>query len=173
MIQFTLAHQRPDGDWYYRLYANNRPKRQTDFHQGFIVSSLLKYRSFSGDADPLVLEAALRGASFYRRCQFAASGRSYWRLPRRWPTDIHCQAQGILTFLNLGRYDAAYHRFARRVAWWTLRYMRDQRGYFYYRRGRWWTNRIAYMRWGQAWMLLALVGLYRDGALAGTDGVIL
>jgi hypothetical protein len=37
--------------------------------------------------------------------------------------------------------------------------MWDERGYFYYRVLRFLTIRISYMRWSQAWMLLALTTL--------------
>jgi hypothetical protein len=37
--------------------------------------------------------------------------------------------------------------------------MSDDRGFFYYRILRSHTNRISYMRWSQAWMLLAMVTL--------------
>jgi hypothetical protein len=40
---------------------------------------------------------------------------------------------------------------------WTVREMQDpEEGFFYYRKGRLFTNRTPFMRWGQAWMLLAL-----------------
>ena len=35
--------------------------------------------------------------------------------------------------------------------------MRSPEGcFYYYQKWRFWTNRINYMRWSQAWMLLAL-----------------
>ena len=34
--------------------------------------------------------------------------------------------------------------------------MRDREGYFYYQVQPFYKNRISYMRWSQAWMLLAL-----------------
>jgi hypothetical protein len=34
--------------------------------------------------------------------------------------------------------------------------MQDSRGHFYFQKRRLFTNRIAYMRWSQAWMLKAL-----------------
>jgi hypothetical protein len=37
-----------------------------------------------------------------------------------------------------------------------MTHMRDQVGYFYYRKLPMGTNKISYMRWSQAWMLLAL-----------------
>jgi len=32
----------------------------------------------------------------------------------------------------------------------------ERRGYFYFRKGRYLTNKIPYMRWGQAWAFHAL-----------------
>ncbi len=34
--------------------------------------------------------------------------------------------------------------------------MQDPSGFFYYRKYPWFTNKIPFIRWGQAWMLLAL-----------------
>ena len=48
---------------------------------------------------------------------------------------------------------------AGKVAGWTLNHMWDDRGFFYYRVLRLCTIRTSYMRWTQAWMLLALATL--------------
>ena len=40
-----------------------------------------------------------------------------------------------------------------------MRLMWDERGFFYYRVLRFGTIRTSYMRWSQAWMLLALATL--------------
>ena len=48
---------------------------------------------------------------------------------------------------------------ARGVAKWTVENLWDERGFFWYQRGRRLTNRIPYMRWGQAWMYYALAKL--------------
>jgi len=34
--------------------------------------------------------------------------------------------------------------------------MQDNSGYFYYQKHKYFTNKISYIRWGQAWMMLAL-----------------
>ena len=39
---------------------------------------------------------------------------------------------------------------------WAMKHMWDERGFFYYRVLRFGTIRTSYMRWSQAWMLLAL-----------------
>jgi hypothetical protein len=47
-------------------------------------------------------------------------------------------------------------KLAEQVADWTIRNLRDERGYFYYQQRRFYTVRKPYMRWSQAWMLYAL-----------------
>jgi hypothetical protein len=53
---------------------------------------------------------------------------------------------------------------ARRVASWTIKNLRDKRGFFYYQRRRFYTVRKPYMRWTQAWMLYALARLVEGNA---------
>jgi hypothetical protein len=45
------------------------------------------------------------------------------------------------------------------VLGWAMKHMWDSRGFFYYRVLRSCTIRTSYMRWSQAWMLLALSAL--------------
>lgn len=157
---FVVAHQHEDGRWNYSVDPETGYERpQVDFHQGFVLDSLqacIAYGGLEGEAYRTALE---RGARFYREAQFTDAGRALWRLPKRWPADVHCQAQGVITFSKLRHLDPAYGPFAERVARWTVRHMQAPEGYFYHRRGRVFANRIAYMRWGQAWMMLALVHL--------------
>jgi len=42
---------------------------------------------------------------------------------------------------------------------WALKNLRDKQGYFYYQKYPYFTNKISYMRWSQAWMLMALATL--------------
>lgn len=156
-INHLLAHQEEDGSWAYSYDPKTGRKRmQLDFHQGFILSSLADFIEFSGLHRPHDREALEKGAMFYRNAQFHPSGRAYWRLPWQRPTDIHHQSQGILTFSRLGRSDPEHLRFALTIARWTIENMRDPSGHFYYQRYGPVSNRIPYMRWGQAWMMLAL-----------------
>ena len=75
---------------------------------------------------------------------------------RTYPVDIHCCAQGILTYLAFQQPDKA-----RRVAEWAVRNMWDERGCFWYQRGPRVANRINYLRWSQAWMYYALARLLK------------
>jgi hypothetical protein len=58
---------------------------------------------------------------------------------------------------------------ARLVFRWAMNHMWDKRGFFSYRVLRLCTIRTSYMRWSQAWMLLALSSLLSESGLAVTQ----
>lgn len=168
--EFVVRHQHEDGHWNYsRDLESGQERRQIDFHQGFVLDSLWAISRYAAPARNDFEAAIRRGAAFYREHQFEDDGRALYRLPFRRPADIHHQAQGILTFSRLAGFDPEYARFAENIARWTIRHMQDAGGFFYYRKGRFLTNKIAFMRWGQAWMMLALTALV--GMRRGHDEV--
>jgi len=65
-------------------------------------------------------------------------------------------AQSIITLILLRDLDPGSVSLARSVLQWAMENMWDDRGFFYYRVLRSCTIRTSYMRWSQAWMLLAL-----------------
>ena len=170
-VEFVLARQFDDGHWNYSLdLESGQERRQIDFHQGFVLDSLHAYLKYTQNTDPKYRDALARGGAYYRHAQFAENGRSLWRLPKTWPVDIHHQAQGIITFSKLAHLDPEYFSFAEKIAAWTIAHMQDEEGFFYYRRGRFFTNRIPYMRWGQAWMMVGLSELLnRTKAMQGSS----
>jgi len=159
-IDFVLNQQKPFGEWWYSFNPENgQERKQIDFHQGFVLMSLSKLNELLPQAREDIDEAISRGLDYYRKHQFYDSGRSLWRIPKKWPVDIHNQSQGIITFSELSGVNKEYLAFAEKIADWTIHYMQDPKGYFYYRKFSWYTNKIPYMRWSQAWMLLALATL--------------
>jgi rhamnogalacturonyl hydrolase YesR len=163
-VDFTVAKQEADGSWAYSLDPSTGHRRmQIDFHQGFVLDALQDFITYSGRTDRQYLEALDRGAEFYRDRQFDLSGRSLWRLPQRWPADIHHQAQGIITFTRLAARRPEMLEPAARIARWTVDNMQDPDGHFYHQRHERFVNRVPYMRWGQAWMMRALAGLIASG----------
>ena len=154
---FVLARQKSDGSWYYSYDPESgTERRQIDFHQGFILVSLHNIRLQGGILNEAIRQAVKKGLEYYRKEQFLKDGRSLWRVPVRWPVDIHNQSQGIITFALLRDYGPDYLEFAKTIADWTINKMQHKTGYFYYRKNPLFTNKISYMRWSQAWMLLAL-----------------
>jgi hypothetical protein len=156
-VDFVCGRQKPSGRWNYSWdETTGRERGQVDFHQGYIIESIHEIGRLLQWPEPAHAEALKRGLHYYYTEQFFRDGRSKWRLPVEWPVEIHNQAQGIITFSRLASFDAAYRPFAGVIAGWTIRNMQSAGGYFYYRKYRAFTNRIPYMRWSQAWMLLAL-----------------
>ena len=160
-VQFVLSKQKDDGSWLYSLDPEtNRERYQIDFHQGFILISLFNILNLLNESSTSVSQAIRKGLAFYYQNQFEKSGKSMWRLPKKWPVDIHNQSQGIITFSRLSEFNPIYHDFARTIASWTVHNMQSNKGFFYYRINPALKNRISFIRWGQAWMLLALTELY-------------
>lgn len=160
-VDFVVAAQQDDGRWNYsRDLKTDKERTQIDFHQGYVIDSIRLIAERGGWAKPSWEAAVAKGAAFYRNEQFFPEGRAWWRLPKEWPVEIHNQSQGILTLLHLGNVEEEYPQFAKTIADWTIDHFFDARkGYFYYRKLPLYTNRIPFMRWSQAWMLLALVHL--------------
>ncbi len=157
-VNYVLSKQHTDGHWNYSINPITREERvQVDFHQGFILDSLFDY--FSVTDDNSVIKAIEKGINFYRFIQFSSEGVSKWRYPKKYPIEIHNQAQGIITFSKMNEILTESLEFANVIAKWTITYMQDREGYFYYRKYPLITNKIPYMRWSQAWMLLALTTL--------------
>ena len=155
VMDYVISKQKPNGLWYYGQ-ANGKELAQVDFHQGFILDDLYDFTKYAKPPDDRYMRALLKGADFYRNEQFLPDGRAKWRWPRVYPIDIHNQAQGIITFSKLSEIEPEYLDLAKRIALWTIENMQDRAGQFYYQDWRFFTNRIPYLRWGQAWMLLAL-----------------
>jgi len=51
---------------------------------------------------------------------------------------------------------------AERIALWSIRNLRDRRGFFYYQRRRFLTIHTPFMRWSEGWMLYALARLLEE-----------
>ena len=154
-LDFIISRQKEDGMWYYSYdYKTDNPRIQTDWHQGYIIDSLIQY--FNDTKDPRILESIKLGSDFYST-QFRLDGSSYWR-SNDWayPINVHNQAQGIITFSKLSLIYPEYRKKALDIANWTISNLCSKQGQVYYQKGRFFTNKIEYIRWSQSWLLLAL-----------------
>lgn len=158
VVNFVISKQKSNGVWYYSFNKNDTAEnKQIDFHQGFILEALFDIMKFTGYNDNELEQAIRKGVQFYKTEQFFNNGQSKWRLPKVYPVDIHNQGQGIITFSKLKDYDNEYLSFAYKILIWSIENMQSKRGYFYYRNYRNYKNKIPYMRWSQAIMLLSFV----------------
>lgn len=160
-VNFVISKQNKDGKWNYSINLDSGvERRQIDFHQGFILDSLIEIVKYGGFSEKEYNSSLIKGVEFYKTEQFFPNGRSKWRIPEIWPVEIHNQAQGIITFCLMSDLNPDYLKFAKVIADWTINNMQHTNGYFFYRKYKWYSNKIPYMRWSQAWMLLALSTLY-------------
>ncbi|MCC6544747.1 MAG: hypothetical protein IT392_09640, partial [Nitrospirae bacterium] len=122
--------------------------------------NLCALRSIGENAGTSEFEPHLRrGLEYYRKHFFREDSAPRYFHNRTYPIDIHSAAQSIITLLILkdlaeDGVDAALAIFE-----WTAKNMLAKQGYFYYQILPYWKNKIPYMRWSQAWMLLALATL--------------
>ena len=96
------------------------------------------------------------GYQYWTKSFFLADGWPKYYHDNPYPADAHAGASAIITLLELEDRDPQASMLAETVARWTIRNLRDPRGYFYYQRRRFYTVRKPYIRWSQAWMLYAL-----------------
>jgi hypothetical protein len=152
--RFTLQAQRDDGAW---LYGTAHRDHWIDsFHTGYILLSLEEIGRHV-EVDGLE-EAAERGIAYWRDAFF--QGPAVGNGPGdRFPVDAHAVAQAILTFLGLSHRIPDARAEAERLGRWLVDEMREPDGHYAYMHYGRWKNRLAYMRWTQAWVFRALAEL--------------
>jgi len=150
--RFTANRQQGNGSWTY----GELPTQQwiDNFHTGFNLCAL---RSIGRDTATSEFETVVRnGYRFYRNHFFDHGSVPKYFHNRTYPVDAHSVAQSIITLVEFNDLDPEAIQLAHAVLVWAKRHLWDERGFFYYQKHRYLTNRIPYMRWSQAWMLLAL-----------------
>jgi hypothetical protein len=152
VARFSASKQHDDGSW---DYGESSTQHWVDnFHTGYNLCALRSICQYAGTPE---FEARIhRGFEFYRKHFFRGDGAPKYFHDRTYPIDIHSVAQSIITLLafkDLGENNVSL---ALSVFGWAMANMWDEQGYFYYQVFPFFTSRIPYMRWSQAWMLLAL-----------------
>jgi hypothetical protein len=150
--RYSASKQRADGSW---PYGEASSQQWIDnFHTAYNLCGLQDIRRYGATTE--FDEVLQRGYGFYRAHFFMEDGSVRYFHDRNFPIDVHCVAQSIIALLKFRESDAANVPMAQSVMHWALSHMWDSRGFFYYRILRLGRNRISYMRWSQAWMLLAM-----------------
>ena len=183
---YVVRRQRQDGAWAYgedshQLWSDN-------FHTAYILTSLSRIvgasqagksglplqhfqleeeRAQASLANPRRIErtwldfepALVRGYDFWVEQFFLVNGWPKYFPDRLYPADIHSAAAAIVALVELRGRIPNTLGLAQEVARWTIENMRDQRGYFHYQKRRFFTVKIPYMRWSEAWMMYALARL--------------
>jgi len=150
--RYTTARQQSDGSW---RYGEDRSQAWIDsFHTGFVLVSLKKISDYLGLPD--LRPSVNAGYEYYSKRFFLADSTPGYYHDRLYPVDVHSAAQAIVTFVEMIDLMPTARQMADRVASWTIDNLQDPAGFFHFQRRRFYTIRIPYMRWAQAWMLYAL-----------------
>ena len=150
-VDYCCSYQRPDGSWTYGLY----PFHQwiDSFHTGYNLECISDYIKFSGDhtcEQNLVI-----GFEYYINTFFTSEGIARYYNNSIYPIDIHAPAQLVITLSRLGKFQENIG-LVNNVLKYTIKHMQSKEGFFYYQINKFFTSKIPYMRWSQAWMFYAL-----------------
>jgi rhamnogalacturonyl hydrolase YesR len=150
-VTFCCNHQQPDGAWSYGTL--NFHQWIDNFHTGYNLVCIADFMKFS--ADHSFNDHLIKGFDYYLNTFFTDLGVPKYYNNSLYPIDIHAPAQLILTLEKLGKFHD-YRNLAEKVISWTIDNMQSDEGYFYYQINKYFSSRIPYMRWAQAWMFYAL-----------------
>lgn len=144
ILDYVAAQQTEEGGWMYRDPPESSHLSLDNFHNGFVIESLLRYQQITGtERYSETLDDAVR---FYRGL-FTDDGAPWFDEANEYPRDVHSSAQGAVVFTMLGD-----REFARRILEWAVTNLSNQKGAFYHEQHRFYTKRTTFMRWCQAWM---------------------
>ncbi len=174
-LGYALSEQNADGSLCYWARDQDATCRTDHYHSGFDIRSLYGIWQVTGERR--VREALTRYYDFYCRQLFDDQYRVLYTPTRRYPINVHSCAEAILCHSTVAREFPEAAEYVRQVAAWTVEHMQNADGSFAYMIRRLgpirWTNRIPYVRWGQAWMFRALataVLAFGEGGFGETGG---
>jgi hypothetical protein len=150
-VSFCCAHQQKNGSWSYGIL----PFHQwvDNFHTGYNLECIYEYMKYSNDFS--FKNQLNKGLGYYLQTFFTTDGISKYYNDSVYPIDVHSPAQFIITMEKLGKFPEQ-KTLIDLVLKWTIENMQSNKGYFYYQFNKYFSSKIPYMRWAQAWMFYAL-----------------
>jgi hypothetical protein len=150
-VDYCCNYQNIDGSWFY----SPLPFHQwiDNFHTGFNLECIYEYGLFSKDDS--FDKNFNKGLEYYLTTFFDDRGRSKYYNNSLYPIDIHAPSQLIITLSKSHRFKENKNMIEQVVNW-TIENMQSPKGYFYFQKSKYFTNKIPYMRWSQAWIFYGL-----------------
>jgi hypothetical protein len=142
---YSIKRQNSDGSWYYGESAHHQ--WVDNFHTGFNLVAISEIQEFLGINYKNEIS---KGFRYHLNNHFAPDLTPKYYNNSLYPIDIHNYAQGIITFIMMEK-----QKDAKTLLDMANGKMKSQSGSYYYQKNRWYTNRINYFRWSQAWMFYA------------------
>jgi hypothetical protein len=144
----SVSEQDEDGSWVYG--ARHHHQFIDGFHTGYNLEALHVLRTALGTTE---FDGAIeQGLAYYKQEMFEADGTAKYYNTNRYPLDMHSVSQAVLTLLKVSGkkddVDLAGKVIQRSID--TLYMPKQQR--FVYQKHQYFTNKINYIRWTQAWV---------------------
>lgn len=150
-VSYVCKHQQSNGAWSYSPLAYHT--WVDNFHTGYNLECIYTYQKISGD---LKYKAYLdKGLEYYINTFFEEKGIPKYYNNSVYPIDMHTTAQLIITLSKM-EILSNNQKFVEKVLSWSLDNMYDEKGFFYYYKEKYFTIKISYIRWIQAWMFLGI-----------------
>ena len=155
LYEYILDVQNMDGSWWYQYQDGHKYKSQIDFHQVYMIESLLQYIRYGKTQLVRVKKAFSSGCDYYLDRQFYNGVYPNFRNQIRYPLDIHNVSHALYIASELAKeypsFGAIVHRSAD-----LLMLFYDQQGFFYYQKYPGFTVKHEFLRWNNIWSLLAM-----------------
>ncbi len=150
-VAFCCHHQKSNGSWPY----GTLPFHQwvDNFHTGYNLECIADYMKYS--QDNTYRNQLANGFEYYINTFFTETGIAKYYNNSVYPIDIHAPAQMVITLVKLGKFQEQ-KALLDKVLKLTIDRMQSDKGYFYYQINKYFSSKISYMRWAQAWMFYAL-----------------
>lgn len=150
-IKACCAGQKDSGAWVYGMLPVQ--SWVDSFHTGYNLDALIAYQQNTGDNS---FDGYIeKGFKYYIENFFENDGCPKYYDNKKWPIDIHCPGQLMVTVARLERYSDC-GELVGKVVDWAIDKMQSPKGFFYYQLKPGINSKISYMRWSNAFMFCAL-----------------
>lgn len=145
--EFVINQQKPNGAW---IYSKSKSGAWVDnYHTGYILDCLDEYIKLT--LDPSFQNNLDKGLTYYLSNFIEESGAPKFYDKKTFPIDCTAAGQTLLTLTRFKKDDIAL-----KVAFYMKYNMQAKNGGFFFRKYKYYTNKISFMRWSNAWMLAGL-----------------
>lgn len=162
-VKYTISDQHSNGAFDYNGPPEIPDNFIDNYHTGFVLRML--HSIWKITEDERVFKALKRGYDYYLDNFFIEDRIPKFTPERLYRIDIHSCAESILCTATLSRTLKKGEERPIRVFEWAVKNLWNKKGYFYHGIfksrlfGLRFKSKIPYIRWGQAWMLHAIVTL--------------
>jgi hypothetical protein len=156
-VRFACNYQQLNGAWAYGTLPFHN--WIDSFHTGFNLECIFAFQQYTGIT--AFSDNIAKGLNYYTEHFFTPEGASKYYNDQLYPVDAHAPAQFVVTMARLQQFDQQRARIDK-VLDWTITYMFNRKGYFYYQKRKRFSSKIPYMRWAQAWMFVALTHYLKE-----------